>query len=153
LDGERYSQHMLLNSYAQALLAQARELEMAQRMHFEYYERLHGNYNVNQDEDRHDAMQQNWPNMRIALIWGLNAVPERTCDLLEALDYFMMLQQPSAVRMNLFQQGIEAAKRAAYQRGEGNCIARLGNVHRDLNEFAQARLYYKEALSIFNAID
>jgi hypothetical protein len=149
---ERYSQHPLLRAYARALLMRENELNAVLRRHFAYYEQQHNDFNANNDEDRHPQIAADFDNLRAALAWGSEDEPARACDLVSALNYYMQLHQPHAMRRALLTQGYNAALQAAYAGGQANTLQALGDLELREAHYDTARQRYTAALALFEAI-
>ncbi len=148
----RYSQHALLHAYALALLQREGELEAARRRHFEHYAGLHGDYNANNNEERHPAIQRDFDNLLAALSWGYEHDPIPAVDLQGALTYYMGLRESLAAQRLQAAAAHEAAKRAGYERGQANTLKALGDVAYMQDEYAAARAFYDRALPLYEQI-
>jgi len=126
--------------------------EDAHRPHFEFYQRLHGDQEANLNEDRHPAMQRDFPNLRAALDWGLQHEPERAVDLVSALNYYLQMREPLEVRHNLLKTAYTTAAQKGYVPGQANTLKALGDLMVRLAELSQARGYYDQALPLYDQI-
>jgi hypothetical protein len=100
-------------------------LEALQARHFEHFERLHGDYDANNDEDRHPLITLDFENVRAALAWGLENQKERACDFVWALNYYMQMRQSLDVRREVLAAAHSAALAAGYAREQANTIEAL----------------------------
>ena len=148
----RYGQHALLRGYARALLRREGELGAAQRQHFEHYAARHGDFDANNDEDRHPAIQADFEDLREALAWGWEHDPTRAVDLVWALTYYMSLRESLETRRLLLTAAYQAAERSGYRLGQANTLKALGDVALRENEYAAARGYYDRALPVYEQI-
>jgi tetratricopeptide (TPR) repeat protein len=148
----RYRQHALLRAYARALLYRAGELDDAQRRHFEHFAALYGDYDANNDEDRHPAIQADFEDLREALAWGWEHDPTRAVDLVWALTYYMGLRESLETRRLLLTAAYQAAERSGYRLGQANTLKALGDVAYMQDEYAAARGYYDRALPVYEQI-
>jgi tetratricopeptide (TPR) repeat protein len=148
----RYSQHSLLRAYARALSA-ADELQAAAARHSNYYLTRH-NYGDDMDFLPHAAkIALDFENIRAALMHGFDHQPERACLFAVALNGgFMQLHQPFAVRRQLLEQGLAAAERAGYARGQAHTLRALGELEVMEANYPRARECYSAALRLFEAI-
>ncbi|NJL54765.1 tetratricopeptide repeat protein [bacterium] len=150
--GDRYQQHRLLHAYARALLAEAGELEDAQQRHFTYLSAHYADFDRNNDEDTHPAIQRDFDNIRAALDWGLKNAPEATCDWTIALDYYMQMRESLTLRQDRLQQAKAAADGIGYSRGQANTLQALGDLRLRQADLAGAEAAYQQALPLFETI-
>jgi len=148
----RCTQHPLLRSYARALAEQQGEVEGLQVRHFDHFFALHSDYDRNNDEDTHPALEADWDNIRAALAWGLSERPEPACDWACAVQVFMDFRRSNAERLSLLDEALRAAQGAGYQRGEANVLQALGDLSVRRDELEAARAYYDRALPLYETI-
>jgi tetratricopeptide (TPR) repeat protein len=150
--GGRYSQHPLLRSYARALLAKEGELDETAARHFAYYQQLHGDYDANNNEDRHPHISADFANIQQAWMVGLTVLPEQTCDFIQALNYYMQFHSTTLSRKDWVQRAYTAAENAGYVPGQANTLRALGDLSVRLAELDAGRGYYDRALAVFEQI-
>ncbi len=148
----RYQQHMLLRSYARALLLRANEAEDALKRHFEHYERLHADYDANIDEMRHPQITADFENVQAALAWGSEHEHRRAAYMTYALEYYMQLHQALTTRRTLLTQGYEAAAKANSSAGQAYTLKALGDLEVREDHYEAARQNYTAALTLFAAL-
>ncbi len=148
----RYRLHGILHTYALALLERAEEHAAARERHFAHYERLHGDHNANNDEDRHPRISEDFENVRHALNWGFEHEPRRACDVATALAYYMSLRHPFTTQEEVLEAAHRAAVRMGYGLGEANTLKALGDVARMRNAYDAAEAFYNRALPLYEQI-
>ncbi len=152
VENDRYNRHALLYAYARALLRREGELDETRQRHFDHYATLHGDYDANNNEDRHPAIQLDFEDLRAALAWGWDHEPRQAVDLVWALTYYMSLRESLETRRLLLTAAHQAAERSGYERGQANTLRALGDVARMENEYGAARGYYDRALPVYEQI-
>ena len=127
--------------------------ETASRHHFDYYYKLHGDYDTNANHERHPQIEADWQNIRTALAWGLSqddkGIAEAAVDFVIELDYPMQFRVSRAERKNWLEQARIMAVKSGDRWYEGRTLYRLGEVARMQNEYAQALDYYQQAQQAF----
>jgi tetratricopeptide (TPR) repeat protein len=124
----------------------------AQERHFAHYRGLHGDYDANSDEDRHPLIEADWPNIRAALAWGLEARPGEAVGWVYALHYFMGLRISRAEHGALVQTAHQAAEQAGDTRLQATTLEAMGDVAYMQNDYAAAGERYGRALALFEAV-
>jgi tetratricopeptide (TPR) repeat protein len=144
----RWTLHMLVHAYAGALARRAGEHEAAAARHFEHYRAQHGDYNANDDVNRHPQIALDFPQLQAALAWGFAARPPIAAALAIALDFYVSLREAYSTRRRLLEQ--------AGQHGAAEDVAsaarRLGDLDYMEDQYAAARANYALALTAFRAI-
>ncbi|MBN8592031.1 MAG: TIR domain-containing protein, partial [Anaerolineae bacterium] len=148
---ERYDQHALLRAHARARMTEAEHDALPAR-HFGWYANLHGNFEANNDEDRHALITPDFENVQAALIWGFKNRPSEACDLRAALDYYMQFYTPFEVRRRLLDQSLAAAEASQYIFGAANTLQALGDLSLRVDDLDGARAFYDRALPIYEQI-
>ncbi|MBC6937371.1 MAG: tetratricopeptide repeat protein [Chloroflexi bacterium] len=148
----RYSQHRLLRAYARALLEKHGELEAAAARHFEHYYRLHGDFEANNDEDRHTLITPDFENLQQALAWGFENSAEKAVDLALALGYYMQMRETLDTRREVLQKAQTSAEAAGYVLGLANTLKALGDLSVRQAELDAARAFYDRALPLYEQI-
>jgi tetratricopeptide (TPR) repeat protein len=143
---------MLLRAYARALLLRESEADEAARRHFDHYAGLHGDYDANNDEDRHPKITPDFEQLRAALDWGFAQEPERACRLAVALYYYMMLRQPVASQRALLEHARAAAQGVGDTWDEAQATFLLGDVSRLLDEYDNARHSFQKAADLYKQV-
>jgi tetratricopeptide (TPR) repeat protein len=150
--GGRFRQHRLLRAYARALAEQAGELDDASAQHYAHYQALHGNFNANQDEDRHPLIRADFENIQAALDWGLARRPVEAVNFTIAIDHYMCLHSPPTVHGERLQAALRAAEDAGYLLGQANTLRALGDWSVRRDELDAARAFYDRALALYETI-
>ncbi|RME95533.1 MAG: hypothetical protein D6773_18300, partial [Alphaproteobacteria bacterium] len=151
-DGGRYTLHALLHDYARALLLREGELPALEAQHFAVYNTLHGNYNTNNDEDRHPLIRADFENIQQALQWGFEHQPQTACDFVYALTYYMQFHVPMTLQHTLLTAAYQSVKddtEATQQ--QANTLKALGDLSLRQAELSAARGYYDRALPLYEA--
>ncbi|MCL4249261.1 MAG: TIR domain-containing protein, partial [Anaerolineae bacterium] len=148
----RWALHGLVRTYARALARRAHELDDTLARHFGYYFRLHGDYDTNNDEDRHPLISIDFDNLRAALDWGFEHEPARAADLVVGFDYYMLLRESLTTQRTLLERGREAANAAGHAQGEASILLRIGNLNVREDRLSDARQNYEQALPIYETI-
>jgi tetratricopeptide (TPR) repeat protein len=120
--------------------------------HFAYYSKLHGDYDANNNEDRHPLIERDWPNVRAALEWGWGGSTEAAVDFVHALRYYMSMRVSNAEWRAVTEDAYREAVRIGYQWGQANTLKALGDVAYMQDEYAEARTFYDRALPVFEQI-
>jgi len=149
---DRYSLHMLLRAYAQALLQREDEFTTAQSRHFDYFYNRYGAYETSRDSQQHPHITADFPNIQKALAWGWINQPEKAYDWLYNLDNYMMFYQAYSTRRAIAQAGLEAAQQTNFTAGQANTLQALGDLDRMEDDYPNARAHYLAALPLFQAI-
>lgn len=150
LENGRYNQHGLLRVYARALLRRAGELDDAQRRHFDHYSTLYGDYDANNNEGRHSAIQSDFEDLRAALAWGWNHASQSAVDLAFALTYYMQLRESHETARFLLTTAHQAAERSGYTKGQAHVLRALGDVELREDDCAAARSCFSQALALYS---
>ncbi|MCC6801182.1 MAG: tetratricopeptide repeat protein [Anaerolineae bacterium] len=116
--------------------------------HFDYYFARHGDFDANNNEDRHPSITRDWAELRAALRWGNEQRPGDSVALAWALHYFMQLRAPKVEWRSVIESAHEAANQADDRLGQANTLQGLGDVARMQNEYEPARDYYERAFAL-----
>jgi hypothetical protein len=149
LGGGHFRQHRLLRAYARALAEERGELDDASARHYAHYQALHGDFDANNDEDRHPLIQADFKNIQAALDWGLARRPVEAVNLTIAIKYYMHLREPLTVLGERLQAALRAAEEADYLLGQANTLKALFEIGQHDAGIAALR----ECVAIFNVID
>src|SRR5207302_1727597 len=125
--GEWYSQHRLLNAYAQALLIQNGELDEVQLTHFKHYSMQCIKVNDLNIAKTYPLISAHFVNIRAALDWGFRNRPDATILLLIALTSYMNIRQTPTVGLTLYAHGVQIARQIPDRLAEAACLQSLGD--------------------------
>ncbi len=120
--------------------------------HFALYRARHGDYDANNDEDRHPLIEKDWDDLRAALEWGSEHQPTDAVDCAWALHYYMRLRVPRAEWQAVMQAAQAAASRTDDRLGQANTLRALGDVAYMEDAYEAARGYYDRALPLYAQI-
>ena len=151
-EGGRWGQHGLLRAYARALLREHDEFDAVSARHFDHFRALHGDYDANNDEDRHPQIAVDFANLGVALDWGFTHQSEAACDLIWALNYYMLMRESLVTQRALLEPAVAAAQASGYALGEANTLRALGALRLREDDLAGARAAYEAALPLYQTI-